>query len=151
VSNMATSAKSVALKATAVAAAALGATSIAAPAANASSISGIFLYRQFANINANCTGGTRYLSNKGNVNLDYYLIWNTNYLYTSYNGYFQTSKYEDWASTVADKQLWCYGDNYYYQYYAANAFHRYRSLYFYCTSIGCAYYGDHVSGWISGV
>lgn len=148
---MATSAKSVARKATVVAAVALGAAQMASPAASASGISGIFLYRQFANINANCLGGTHYIANKGTVNLGYDYIWQANYRYTSYNGYFQTSHYEDWASTKADKQLWCYGDNYYYEYFAANTFHRYVSYYFYCTDIGCAYYGDHVGAWIPGV
>lgn len=149
---MATSAKSIARKATVVAAAALGAAQmVAAPAADASSIGGIFLYRQFANISANCLGGTHYISNKGAVNLGYYLIWQTRYQYTSYNGNFQTSRYEDWASTKADKQLWCYGDNYYYEYFAYNAFHRYRSIHFYCSSIGCAYLGTHNGSWIGGV
>jgi hypothetical protein len=150
---MAMSPKSVALKATAVAAAALGATQMTAPAAHASAIGGVFLYSQGAGVNANCgtRNGTYYISNKGNVNLGYYYIYNANYLYTSYNGYFQTSHYEDWAANVADKQYWCVNHDFRYRYYAANAFHRYVSYYFYCTNIGCAYYGDHVGSWIRGV
>jgi hypothetical protein len=146
---VATSVKSVALKATAVAAAALGAAQVGSPA-RASSIGGILLYSSYK-YGANCTTGTRYLANEGNVNLGHYLIWNVADLYTSYNGYFQTSHYEQWASTIADKQLWCVGVDFKYRYYAANTFHRYVSYYFYCTDIGCAYYGDHVGGWISGV
>lgn len=149
--SMASSVKSVALKATAVAAAALGAAQFATPAAKASAIGGIFLYSTNAGVNGNCGGGTHYIANKGNVNLGYYDIYNAQYLYTSYNGYFQTSVYEDLAATEANKQEWCVGADFRYRYYAANAFHRYISYYLYCTSIGCAYLGDHTDGWISGV
>jgi hypothetical protein len=152
---MVTSARSVARKATAVAAAALGVTSplmVAGASARADSISGIFLYRSFdSSVLANCTGGNRELRNIGNVNLGEYYIFESSYLGNSSQGNFAYSSWLEIASTNADKQLWCYNNDFYYQYYANNAFNRKATTQWYCWGGGCQYYTTTYTPWEPGL
>jgi hypothetical protein len=153
-------AKSVARKATAVAAAALGTTgayALTPTAAHASTIGAIFLYRsRVPNVNANCSVSNRELKNYGNVNLGEYYVFGTTFEKSTSGlvGDFTeiTVEYKQDASTVADKQEWCYDTSYYYQYYAANTYHRYMYQYWACSDLnGCAYLGTQYSSWASGL
>ncbi len=153
VSNMVTSTKSVARKATAVAAAALGATAplLSVNAARADTIGGIFLYRsRDTAAGVNCTGGNRELANKGNVGLGRYSIFENISFSSSTEGVFLYSRWTEVAATVADKQLWCYGGDLYYQYYAANAYHRGISQVYICSG-GCQWIGNYYTAWVPGL
>jgi hypothetical protein len=151
---MVTSTKSVARKASAIAAAALGVTGpvlVGGSAAHAATISGIFLYRsRDTSILANCTGGTREISNRGNVNLGRYYIFENTSFSSSTVGIFLYSKWTEIAATVADKQLWCVGTDYYWQYYAANAYHRQITQDYICSG-GCQWIGNYYTAWVPGL
>jgi hypothetical protein len=148
---MVTSAKSVAKKATVVAAAALAAAPMGASAAQASTISGIFLYRsRDTSILANCTGGNREISNKGNVNLGKYYVFENESFSSSTVGIWLYSRWVQVAATVADKQVWCVNNDFYYQYFAANAYHRTVSQDYICSG-GCQWIGNFYGDWVAGL
>jgi hypothetical protein len=147
---MDTSAKSVAKKATIVAAAALAAVPMGASAAQASSINGIFLYRsRDTSILANCTGPNRNLGNKGNVNLGKYYVFENTSFSSSTVGIFLYSTWTQIAATVATRELWCYNNDFYYQYYAANAYHRTVTQDYICSG-GCQWIGNYYTDWVAG-
>lgn len=150
---MVTSTKSVARKASAVAAAALGATAplLGGSAANASTIGNIFLYRsRDTAATVNCTGGYHEISNLGNRALGRYSVFETSDFSTSTVGIWMYSRWEQIAATVADKQKWCYGGDVYWQYYAANAYHRHVSQQYICSG-GCQWIGNYYTPWVAGI
>jgi hypothetical protein len=147
---MVTSVKSVAKKATLVAAAALAAAPMGASAAQASSISGIFLYRsRDTAVSANCTGGNHLISNKGNVNLGKYYIFENESFSSSTVGVFLYSRWVQIAATTADKQEWCYDNDVDYQYYAGKVYHRTISQDYICSG-GCQFLGNFYGAWEAG-
>jgi|SRR5580658_8282089 hypothetical protein len=148
---MVTSSKSVARKATAVAAAALAASPLAfaATAARADGSQNIFLYRsRDTAVHANCTG-THEIELIGTVNLGEYFVWDKSYIGSSTQGIFFYSSWESFAATRAIKQEWCYTGDVYYQYYAANQYHRKGSNVYVCNS-GCQYFDTFYGPWYSG-
>jgi hypothetical protein len=148
---MVTSAKSVARRATVVAAAALAASPLGASAASASGASNIFLYRsRDTSYQANCTGGNHEVRNLGNRALGRYDIFAVNSISTSTVGVFLYSKFEEDAATVAIKQLWCYNTDFYWQYYAANAYHRELTQDYICSG-GCQWIGNYYTAWEPGL
>jgi hypothetical protein len=150
---MVTSTKSVARKATAIAAAALSATAVpllgGTAAHAASGASNIFLYRSRDTATVNCTGGTHELENLGNRALGRYSIYGTTSFSSSTVGIWLYSRWQQIAATVADKQLWCIGTDLYWQYYAANAYHREVSQVFICSG-GCQWIGNFYTAWEPG-
>jgi len=148
-----TSAKSVARKATTIAAAALGVTVpvfAGGGSARTATIGGTLLWRSLDTaIHANCTT-TKEIQNIGNVNLNYY-IWGGNYLGGTVQGNFSYSSWSQIASTKADKQEWCYNGDFYYEYFAANAFHRDRYFTWYCWAGSCQLILVKSSPWVAGV
>jgi hypothetical protein len=151
---MVTSTKSVARKASAIAAAALGVTApllggSAARAATADGASNIFLYRSRDTAPENCTGGTHEISNLGNRALGRYSIYATASFSSSTVGIWLYSRWQQIAATVADKQLWCVGTDLYWQYYAANAYHREVSQVYICSG-GCQFIDNFYTAWEPG-
>ena len=150
---MVTSTKSVARKASAIAAAALGVTvpllgGSAAQAATAG-VGPPFMYRSRDTIPANCTGGTHEITNLGNRALGRYRVFESASYSTSTVGIFMYSRWQQIAATVADKQLWCIGTDYYWQYYAANAYHREITQDYICSG-GCQWIGNYYTAWEPG-
>jgi hypothetical protein len=150
---MVTSTKPVARKASVIAAAALGVTvpllSGSAAPARASGIGAIFLYRSRDNVTVNCQGGNRELENLGDRALGRYSIYATASFSSSAVGIWLYSKWQQIAATVADKQLWCIGNSYYWQYYAANSWHREVSQIYICSG-GCQLIDNIYTSWERG-
>jgi hypothetical protein len=150
---MVTSTKSVARKASAIAAAALGVTvpllgGSVAQAATAG-VGPPFMYRSRDTIPANCTGGTHEVTNLGNRALGRYRVFESTSYSRSDVGIFKYSRWQQIAATVADKQLWCIGTDYYWQYYAANAYHREITQDYICSG-GCQWIGNYYTAWEPG-
>jgi hypothetical protein len=119
-------------------------------AAHADGISGIFLYRSLdKSVGANCEGGNREIRNVGNVGLNYY-IFEGSYLGGSSEGNFAWSNWSQIATTSADKQEWCYNNDFYYQYYANNAYNRVATQQYYCWAGSCQLYDITYSPWEPG-
>ena len=109
-----------------------------------------FLYRsRDTAINANCTGGTHEISNLGNRALGRYSVYANASFSSSTVGIWLYSRWQQIAATVADRQLWCYGTDYYWQYYAANAYHREVSQEYICSG-GCQWIGNYYTAWEPG-
>ena|SRR5579863_3438116 len=141
--------KSVTRKATAVAAAALGTTALmGSGTAHATGISGIFLFRSRDNAGVNCSGN-REISNLGNKALGRYSIYATASFSSSTVGIWLYSRWQEIAATVADKQLWCANNDLWYEYYAANSYHREITQDFICSG-GCQWVGNYYTAWEPG-
>jgi len=120
-------------------------------AANPPSIGAIFLYRANAHIMENCAGPTEYLRTLGIVGLGMHRVYGHRYLGATTNGYFRTYKSEGWSATRAVKELWCYRGDFDYEYFAANTFHRYSYVYWWCAGGGCFPLGHQNMAWIRGI
>ena len=129
---MALPSKSIA-RAAAVASASVGALGLVAPGAHAATIGNGFLYRVNAGVQANCTGANRELKNDGDVNITRF-IYGLGPIHSSVNGDIQTIWRKEDSSTRADKQYWCYKNDYYNEYFAVNYFSRTVYQYWLCSN-----------------
>jgi hypothetical protein len=121
------------MRAAAVASASVGALGLAAPAAHASGIGRVFLYRTNAGVQSNCTGKNRELKDDGDVNINRF-IYGLGPLHSTVNGDIQTISRKENSSTRADKQYWCYKNDYDYEYYGVKLFSRTVYQYFLCSN-----------------
>jgi hypothetical protein len=138
-------------RAAAVASASVGALGLVAPAAHASTIGPVFLYRTNAGVQANCTGNNRELKNDGDVNITRY-IYGLGPIHSTVNGDIQTVSRKEYSATRADKQYWCYKNDYYNEYFAANNFSRTVYQYWLCSNgVGLGFCnvfeGSHATAW----
>jgi hypothetical protein len=130
--GLAMSSKSIA-RAAAVASASVGTLGLVAPIAHAATIGNGFLYRTNAGVQANCTGSNRELKNDGDVNISRY-IYGLGPIHSTINGDIQTISRKEYSSTRADKQYWCYNNDYYNEYFALNYFSRTVYQYWGCSN-----------------